>query len=44
MFFIALDWGNRIMVLGIMSLGLGLAGLALWLYTKRRCRIPRHFV
>jgi len=31
-------------VLGIMSLVLDLTGLALWLYTKRRCRMPKHFV
>ena len=41
--FISLDWSNRIMVLGIMSLVLGSGGFILWLYTKSRCRIPKHF-
>ena len=44
MLFISYDWNNRIMVLGIMSLILNLSGLILWLYTKARCRIPKHFL
>jgi MFS transporter, DHA1 family, multidrug resistance protein len=44
MMVISLDWGNRIMVLGIMSLVLNLGGLVLWFYTKTKCRIPKHFI
>ncbi len=44
MLVVSLDWRDRIVVLGIMSLVLDLTGLALWLYTKRRCRMPKHFV
>ncbi len=44
MLFISYDWSNRIMVLGIMNLLLSSGGLILWLYTKTRCRIPRHFL
>jgi DHA1 family bicyclomycin/chloramphenicol resistance-like MFS transporter len=42
--FVSSDWHNRIMVLGIMSFGLGLCGLVLWFYTKTKCRIPKHFI
>jgi DHA1 family bicyclomycin/chloramphenicol resistance-like MFS transporter len=41
---ISVDWGNRIMVLGIMSVGLNLVGLVLWFYAKTKCRIPKHFI
>lgn len=44
MFFISFDWGDRIIVLGIMSLVLSSSGLFLWVYTKARCRIPKHFL
>ncbi len=44
MVIISLDWSNRIMVLGIMSLVLNLSGLLLWFYTKKRCRVPKHFI
>ena len=44
MLVISLDWSNRIMVLGIMSLVLNLCGLVLWFFTKKRCRMPKHFV
>jgi DHA1 family bicyclomycin/chloramphenicol resistance-like MFS transporter len=44
MLVISLDWNDRIMVLGIMSLVLNLVGLILWFYTKNRCRMPKHFV
>jgi DHA1 family bicyclomycin/chloramphenicol resistance-like MFS transporter len=43
MLFISYDWSNRIMILGIMNLVLGLGGLLLWIYSKSRCRIPKHF-
>ncbi|MBN2319101.1 MAG: multidrug effflux MFS transporter [Acidobacteria bacterium] len=44
MLIISLDWNNRIMVLGLMSLLLNLGGLSLWFYTKKRCRVPKHFL
>jgi len=44
MLIISYDWTNRIMVLGIMNLVLSSGGLLLWLYTKARCRIPKHFI
>lgn len=44
MVFISHDWSNRIMILGLMNLALSSGGLLLWLYTKARCRIPKHFL
>ena len=44
MLFVSYDWGNRIMILGIMNLVLGLGGLVLWFHTRKKCRIPKHFV
>jgi DHA1 family bicyclomycin/chloramphenicol resistance-like MFS transporter len=44
MLFVSYDWSNRIMILGIMNLVLSSAGLILWIYTKARCRIPKHFI
>ena len=44
MMFISFDWSNRIMVLGLMNLVLSAGGLMLWLYTKARCRVPKHFM
>ena len=44
MMFISLDWSDRILVLGMMSFLLNLGGLLLWFYTKKRCRVPKHFV
>ncbi len=44
MLIVSHEWVDRIMVLGAMMFTLGLAGLVLWIYTKTRCRIPRHFV
>jgi DHA1 family bicyclomycin/chloramphenicol resistance-like MFS transporter len=44
MVFISFDWSNRIMILGIMNLVLSSGGVLLWLYTKARCRIPKHFL
>jgi MFS transporter, DHA1 family, multidrug resistance protein len=43
MMFISYDWSNRIMVIGIMNVVLSTFGLFLWLFTKKRCRIPTHF-
>jgi len=44
MMFISLHWSDRIVVLGMMSFLLNLGGLILWFYTKKRCRVPKHFV
>ena len=44
MVLVSFDWSNRIMILGIMNLVLSSGGLLLWLYTKARCRIPKHFL
>jgi MFS transporter, DHA1 family, multidrug resistance protein len=44
MLIVSYDWRNRIVILGIMNLVLGLIGFTLWFYTKTRCRIPKHFV
>jgi DHA1 family bicyclomycin/chloramphenicol resistance-like MFS transporter len=43
MLFVSYDWGNRVMVLGIMNLVLGAIGLLLWLHTKKTCKVPKHF-
>jgi DHA1 family bicyclomycin/chloramphenicol resistance-like MFS transporter len=44
MMFISLEWSDRIVVLGMMSFILNLGGLLLWFYTKKRCRVPKHFI
>lgn len=44
MIFISFDWSNRILVLGLMNIILSSGGLLLWLYTKTKCRIPKHFI
>jgi DHA1 family bicyclomycin/chloramphenicol resistance-like MFS transporter len=43
MLIVSHDWINHIVMLGLMNLVLGLIGFPLWLYTKSRCRIPKHF-
>ncbi len=43
MMFISFDWSNRIMVIGLMNVVLSAFGFILWMYTKARCRIPKHF-
>jgi DHA1 family bicyclomycin/chloramphenicol resistance-like MFS transporter len=44
MLFVSYDWSNRIMILGLMNLVLSSGGLLLWIYSKARCRMPRHFI
>jgi hypothetical protein len=44
MLIVSREWTDRILVLDAMTLSLGLAGLVLWIYTKTRCRVPKHFV
>ncbi len=38
---ISMDWGNRIFVLGVINVLLGLLSTFFWLYAKNRCRIPK---
>jgi MFS transporter, DHA1 family, multidrug resistance protein len=38
---ISLDWSNRIVVLGVINLSLGILSLLFWLYAKNRCKIPK---
>lgn len=44
MMVISYDWSNRIMVIGLMNIILSAIGFFLWIYTKSRCRIPKHFL
>jgi DHA1 family bicyclomycin/chloramphenicol resistance-like MFS transporter len=44
MMLISYEWSSRIMILGIMNIVLGSGGLLLWIYSKTRCRIPKHFI
>lgn len=44
MMFISYDWSNRILVIGLMNILLSLTGFFLWIYTKSRCRVPKHFL
>ncbi len=44
MMVISLDWDNRILLIGLMNIVLSGIGYFLWVYTKARCRIPRHFL
>ena len=44
MLIVSWEWTDRILVLGTMTLSMGLVGLVLWIYTKTRCRVPKHFV
>ena len=44
MMVISYDWSNRIMVIGLINIILSSFGFFLWIYTKSRCRIPRHFL
>ncbi len=37
---ISLEWSNRIFVLGVINIILGLFSFFFWQYTKKRCRIP----
>lgn len=44
MFFIALNWSDRVFVLGIMNVCVGLGGFILWMIAKNHCRVPDHFL
>ncbi len=39
---ISMDWSNRIVVLGVMNVVLGVLSTLFWLYSKNRCRIPKN--
>lgn len=39
---ISMDWSNRIVVLGVINMLLGLLSLFFWLYAKNRCKIPKN--
>ena len=41
---ISMDWSNRIVVLGIMNIILGVLSTVFWLYAKNRCRIPKNMM
>jgi|LSQX01.1.fsa_nt_gb DHA1 family bicyclomycin/chloramphenicol resistance-like MFS transporter len=39
---ISMDWSNRIIVLGVINMLMGILSLFFWLYAKNRCKIPRN--
>lgn len=39
--FISLDWSNRIFVLGVLNLILGIISTLFWFYSKNKCKIPK---
>lgn len=39
--FISFDWSNRIFVLGVINMALGILSTLFWLYAKNRCKIPK---
>jgi MFS transporter, DHA1 family, multidrug resistance protein len=43
MLLVSCNWSNRVTVLGLMNLILGVGGLTLWIYAQKRCRMPKHF-
>lgn len=44
LYLVSLEWGNRVLVLGIMFAVVNMTGLPLWLYARRHCRIPKNLV
>jgi DHA1 family bicyclomycin/chloramphenicol resistance-like MFS transporter len=38
---ISFDWANRIFVLGVINITLGILSTLFWLYAKKRCKIPK---
>lgn len=44
MLFISFDWSDRIFVMGLMNVFVGIGGYLLWKFAKKRCRIPVHFL
>jgi MFS transporter, DHA1 family, multidrug resistance protein len=41
---ISMDWENRIVVLGIINVILGVLSTLFWLYAKKRCKIPKNMI
>jgi DHA1 family bicyclomycin/chloramphenicol resistance-like MFS transporter len=41
MYFVSLEWENRVFVLGMTFLVINIAGMLFWLYAKGRSRIPK---
>ena len=41
---ISMDWSNRIVVLGIINIILGILSTSFWLYAKNRCKIPKNMM
>jgi DHA1 family bicyclomycin/chloramphenicol resistance-like MFS transporter len=41
---ISMDWSNRIFVLGVINIILGILSTSFWLYAKNRCRIPKNMI
>jgi MFS transporter, DHA1 family, multidrug resistance protein len=41
---ISMDWENRIVVLGIINVILGILSTLFWLYAKKRCKIPKNMI
>jgi DHA1 family bicyclomycin/chloramphenicol resistance-like MFS transporter len=41
---ISMDWSNRIFVLGVINVILGILSISFWLYAKNRCRIPKNMI
>jgi DHA1 family bicyclomycin/chloramphenicol resistance-like MFS transporter len=44
LFFISQDWENRIVILGLVHLSIGIGGLFLWIFSKSKCKFPSHFM
>jgi len=44
LYFISLEWENRIFVLGLMFSVVTAIGFPLWLYAGRHCRVPKSFL
>ncbi len=38
---ISFNWSNRILVLGVINLTLGILSTIFWVYAKKRCKIPK---
>ena len=41
---ISMDWSNRIVVLGVINVILGVLSTLFWLYAKKRCRLPKNMI
>jgi MFS transporter, DHA1 family, multidrug resistance protein len=41
---ISMDWSNRIVVLGVINVVLGVLSTLFWLYAKKRCKIPKNMI